>query len=140
MLYYIHMSNRHHHKFGKEVQENSVYVFANNPRTAKLRAQRWCDAHYHYKPVDYDTKVHECKDLASVSTDDTVIYQYNVKYRLACGLVVSCFSFGCDDDDAMMMSRKYFPVTRSKGPIEGIEIIERVKPNVEDSDGATDST
>lgn len=111
-----------------------VWVFANNPSTAVLRAERWYDT---YKPnrrrTDAESLVKETQptkgNLEKIK-NQPIIYQYTIWYRIRQGKSrkqrIAALSFGENDSQAKKFAKAFFPLVVEEEDIVAIQSVERI--------------
>lgn len=120
-----------------------IWVFANNPTTATMRAIRWHQEFMPGRALGYTEKhIHvdtwDMKEAAKLDRKQRIIYQYAVWYKIrsghAKGNKVAAFSFGENPMQARKLARTYFPIIVESRDEKGIHCIERLKIEKEQSE------
>ena len=126
--------------FKEHKHADTIWIFANNPETAKMRAIRWHSTFQPGRANSYEDKdiygdLRDPKEVMKLTPKDHVIYQYAVWYKIRPGRVpgnkVVAFSFGENQIQARKMARKYFPIIVESKDEMGIHCVERIKSDKE---------
>lgn len=129
--------------FKEHKNADIIWVFANNPTTAKLRAIRWHQAFqpgraHGYEDKDISGDIRDPKEVMRLTPKDHIIYQYAVWHKIRPGRVpgnkVAALSFGENQMQASKMARAYFPIIVEAKDEMGIHCVERIRPEKESSE------